>query len=46
MHTLANSEDPNEMPHAAFHWGSTLFAATKMFFREKNAVLFGKNNNL
>ena len=37
MHTMANSEDPDEMPYnAAFLLGSTLLAKTKTIFRERN----------
>ena len=37
MRSLANSEDPDEMPHnPAFHHGSTLFAMAKTIFRERN----------
>ena len=38
---MANSVDPDEMPHkAAFSSGSALFANTKLIFREKK--YFGK----
>ena len=32
--TLANSEDPEEMPHMAFHQEFALFAETKPIIRE------------
>ena len=38
MCTLANSEDPDEMPHNAPFHQSTLFSMTKMIFRERNTV--------
>ena len=41
MGTFANSEDPDEMPHAAaLSSGSTLFAKTKMIFRERNTFFY------
>ena len=40
--TLANSEEPDEMPVATGNSsGSTLFAKTKLIFREMNTI-FGK----
>ena len=41
MHTLANSEDPDEMPHdEAFLLDLHLFDEKKMIFRERNAFEF------
>ena len=40
---MANSEDPDEMPHnAAFHQGLHCLLKTKTIFRERNTILFGK----
>ena len=41
MCPLANSVDPDEMPHnAAFHHGLHYLLSIKMIFRERNAYLF------
>ena len=44
MHTLANSEDPDEMRHnAAFHQGlHYLFATSKLSSVKKKEFLFSK----
>ena len=44
MSTLANSEDPDEMPHnAAFCQGlHCLLLKTKSIFRERNTIFFVK----
>ena len=41
MYPLANTEDPDEMPHTvAFHQGLHCFPLeTKMMFRERNTIL-------
>ena len=42
MGTLANTEDPDEMPHnAAFHQGLHCLLA-KSIFRERNIIFFWK----
>ena len=40
--TLANSEDPDEMPHNSSR--SALFAKTKLIFRDGNTIIFGNHN--
>ena len=41
MDTVANREDPDEMPHnAAFHQGSALFAKTRLIFRKEIQYFF------
>ena len=45
MCTLANSEDPDEMPlNVAFHQGLHCLLRQKTIFRERNAILFGNHN--
>ena len=43
MRTLANREDPDELPHnAAIHQGLHLyFVKKKTRFRERNTIVFG-----
>ena len=44
MGTLANSVDPDEIPHnAAFHQ-STLFVKVKKIFRHKNTIFLENYN--
>ena len=38
MSTFANSEDPDEMQHNAFHQGLTV--KVKKIFRQKNTIFF------
>ena len=45
MSYLANSEDPDEMPHnAAFHQGLHCLPRPKPIFRKENTILFEKYN--
>ena len=41
MGTLANSEDPDKMPHdAAFHQGLLCLPRKKLIFRERNTIFW------
>ena len=43
--TLANSEDPDEMPlYAALHLGLHRLLKDRMIFRERSIIVFGDNN--